>query len=225
MEGYKKIKEEIDSIAKECGREGGVKLIAVTKTVDEELIKKSIEEGASDIGENKPQELLKRMEQFGDKVRYHLIGNLQRNKVRTIVGSSILIHSVNSVRLLREIEKRSEIEGVTTEIMMQLNLAKEETKTGMPIEEMEEFLEEMSQMKHTKMIGMMVMGPNVDDEDEIRRVFKKAYNLKEEIAGRNLRNIEMRELSMGMSSDYRIAIEEGSTMVRIGSLIYGERHY
>lgn len=225
MEGLKAVREDIEKLSEKAGRKGCVRLIAVSKTVDEKLVRQSIAEGVSDIGENKPQELLKRIEAFNNSVNYHLIGHLQTNKVKKIVGLPVLIHSVDSIKLLDEIEKRSKEKDVVTEVLCELNLAGEDTKTGLPKSELEAFLKRMSLLDNVRLKGLMVMGPNVEDKEEIRRVFREAFVLKREISEKNYKNVEMAELSMGMSNDYKIAIEEGSTMVRVGSVIYGKRTY
>ncbi len=225
MEGLKAVREDIEKLSEKAGRKGCVRLIAVSKTVDEKLVRQSIAEGVVDIGENKPQELLKRIEAFNNSVNYHLIGHLQTNKVKKIVGLPVLIHSVDSIKLLDEIEKRSKEKDVVTEVLCELNLAGEDTKTGLPKSELEAFLKHMSLLDNVRLKGLMVMGPNVEDKEEIRRVFREAFVLKREISEKNYKNVEMAELSMGMSNDYKIAIEEGSTMVRVGSVIYGKRTY
>ena len=225
MEGLKAVREDIEKLSEKAGRKGCVRLIAVSKTVDEKLVRQSIAEGVVDIGENKPQELLERIDDFNNSVNYDLIGHLQTNKVKKIVGLPVLIHSVDSIKLLDEIEKRSKEKDVVTEVLCELNLAGEDTKTGLPKSELEAFLKHMSLLDNVRLKGLMVMGPNVEDKEEIRRVFREAFVLKREISEKNYKNVEMAELSMGMSNDYKIAIEEGSTMVRVGSVIYGKRTY
>lgn len=217
--------EDVEHILSNTGRKDCVKLVVVTKMVDMDLVMQAVQSGVTDVGENKVQELLKKRDALGDHLNYHLIGHLQTNKVKKIVGFTSLIHSVDSVRLLEEIERRSEEKGIITDILAEVNISLEQTKTGMKEAEIFPFVERCCELKHVRLKGLMTMAPYTSDEALIRSVFRKAYAIKSDIENRNYENIVMQHLSMGMSHDYKIAIEEGSTIIRVGSKIFGERNY
>lgn len=217
--------EEIEHTLTNTGRKDSVKLVAVTKMVDLEFVKEAIQAGITDIGENKVQELLKKRDYLGEAINYHLIGHLQTNKVKKVVGIASLIHSVDSIRLLEEIERRSEEKGIITDILAEINISQEQTKTGMNEAEILPFVECCCKLNHVQLKGLMTMAPHTSDESLIRSVFRKAYAIKSDIENRKYENIMMEHLSMGMSHDYKIAIEEGATIIRVGSKIFGERNY
>lgn len=224
LNNYEKILKEIEDIKKRVGRTDDVLLLAVTKMVDEDLVRKFIGYGVTDIGENKVQDMEKRIEVFGDSVNYHLIGTLQRNKINKIIGKTKLIHSVDSIRLIDAIDKRSEREGVVTDFLVQLNISGEETKSGFSEEELDAFVKHVKELENVRLRGIMTMAPHVEDEDLIRSVFRRARELKEKIQNDD-QSLAMDYLSMGMSHDYKIAVEEGSTIVRLGTILFGERNY
>lgn len=226
------VKKNLDEIvskiesAKERGnRTGEVHLLAVTKTIDYKLIDDSLDWGITHIGENKVQDLLLRMEHYGDKVKYHFIGNLQRNKVKDIVGRVELIHSVDSKRLAKEIDKRARRAEVVQDVLLQVNVSKEETKSGVYLEDLNDFVYNILELKNIRIRGLMTMAPYGAPEDELRDIFSSLRKASEELAEKYPEDLSMDYLSMGMTDDYEIAIEEGANIVRIGSGIYGERNY
>lgn len=220
------IKQNIDNIRKESNRQEDVNLMAVTKTVDVDKVLEAIDAGITDIGENKPQELARKYEIIGDKVRYHLIGTLQTNKVKYIIDKAYMIHSLDRIALCEEIQKRAEKIDKNINCLVQVNISKEESKHGLEEESVIDFVKNVSanyKNIHTK--GLMTMAPFIDDDEEIRKVFKSLKNLSLKINDLNLPNVEMDTLSMGMSHDYKIAIEEGATIIRVGTSIFGQRNY
>ena len=220
------IKQEIDNIKKGINRQDEVNLMAVTKTVDVEKVLEAIDAGITDIGENKPQELARKYEAIGDKVRYHLIGTLQTNKVKYIIDKAYMIHSLDRISLCEEIQKRAEKIDKTVNCLVQVNISKEESKHGLDRELVVDFIKEVSRnYKNIHVKGLMTMAPFIDDEEEIRKVFKGLKDLSLEINDLNIPNVEMNTLSMGMSHDYKIAIEEGATIIRVGTSIFGQRNY
>lgn len=225
LEQLQRVHEDIDQCLKRAGRTDSVTLVAVTKMVNFSLVAEAIQAGVTDIGENKVQELLKKKEAFGNNINYHLIGHLQTNKVKKIIGMTSLIHSVDSIRLLDEIDRRSGEQGVITDILAEINIAQELSKTGMQVRDLLPFVERCSLLKNIRLKGLMTMAPYTQEDFVIRDVFRKAYSIQSDIAQRNYENVTMEHLSMGMSHDYKIAIEEGATIVRVGSKIFGERQY
>lgn len=220
------IKQNIDDIRKESNRQEDVNLMAVTKTVDVDKVLEAIDAGITDIGENKPQELARKYEVIGDKVRYHLIGTLQTNKVKYIIDKAYMIHSLDRIALCEEIQKRAEKIDRIINCLVQVNISKEESKHGLEEELVIDFIKEVSSnYKNIHIKGLMTMAPFIDDEEEIRKVFRGLKNLSLQIKDLNLPNVEMDTLSMGMSHDYKIAIEEGATIVRVGTSIFGQRNY
>ena len=220
------IKQNIKEIEEKCHREDEVNLMAVTKTVDVDTVLEAIDAGITDIGENKPQELSRKYEIIGDKVRYHLIGTLQTNKVKYIIDKAYMIHSLDRISLCEEIQKRAEKIDKVIKCLVQVNISKEESKHGLEEEQVVDFIKQVSKdYKNIHIQGLMTMAPFVDDEKEIRKVFSKLKKLSVEISNLNLPNVEMDTLSMGMSHDYKIAIEEGATIIRVGTSIFGQRNY
>lgn len=220
------IKQNIDDIRKESNRQEQVNLMAVTKTVDVDKVLEAIDAGITDIGENKPQELARKYEVIGDKVRYHLIGTLQTNKVKYIIDKAYMIHSLDRIALCEEIQKRAEKIDKVINCLVQVNISKEESKHGLEEEFVIDFIKNVStNYKNIRIKGLMTMAPFIDYEEEIRKAFKGLKNLSLEIEDLNLPNVEMDTLSMGMSHDYKIAIEEGATIIRVGTSIFGQRNY
>ncbi|SFJ01329.1 hypothetical protein SAMN02910355_0591 [Terrisporobacter glycolicus] len=220
------IKQNIDNIRKESNRQEDVNLMAVTKTVDVDKVLEAIDAGITDIGENKPQELARKYEIIGDKVRYHLIGTLQTNKVKYIIDKAYMIHSLDRIALCEEIQKRAEKIDKNINCLVQVNISKEESKHGLEEESVIDFVKNVSDnYKNIHIKGLMTMAPFIDDDEEIRKVFKSLKNLSLKINDLNLPNVEMDTLSMGMSHDYKIAIEEGATIIRVGTSIFGQRNY
>lgn len=226
-ENLESIKFNIKESANNAKRSSeDITLIAVTKTVDVDKILEAIEYGVTDVGENKPQELARKYEQIGDKVRYHLIGSLQTNKVKYIIDKVYMIHSLDRIALCEEIQKRAEKINREINCLVQVNISEEESKHGLKRNEVIDFVKEVSiKYENIHIKGLMTMAPFIEDEDEIRKVFKGLKDLSLEIKDLNLDNVQMDTLSMGMSHDYKIAIEEGATIIRVGTSIFGERNY
>ncbi|MBX9851928.1 MAG: YggS family pyridoxal phosphate-dependent enzyme [Cytophagaceae bacterium] len=201
------------------------KLIAVSKTYPAGIILEAYQLGLKVFGENKVQELVPKYEALPKDIEWHLIGHLQSNKVKYIAPFIYLIHSVDSMKLLTEINKQAEKNNRTINCLLQIFIASEETKFGLSFEEAKTLIEspELDQLKNIRIVGMMGMASNSEDENKVRKEFKSLKAFFEECKGIKKSNVEMKELSMGMSSDYKIAIEEGSTMVRVGSAIFGKR--
>lgn len=220
------IKSEIINSCKKVNRENEANLIAVTKTVDIDAINEAIESGITDVGENKPQELARKYDVIGDKVRWHQIGSLQTNKVKYIIDKVYMIHSIDRLSLCEEIQKRAEKINKTINCLIQVNISEEESKQGISKDEAIDFIKTISKKyKNIKVKGLMTMAPYTEDESIIRDTFKGLKDLSEEISRENIENVYMDELSMGMSNDFKIAVEEGSTLVRVGTSIFGERNY
>ena len=200
-----------------------VQLIAVTKTLGIEPIREAYDCGQRDFGENRVQEILEKYPEFPKDVRWHLIGHLQTNKVKYIVDKVHMIHSLDSIKLAEEIEKRAAAIDRVIPCLIQVNIADEDTKFGLQKEDTIDFVKEMVRFPHIAVDGLMTIGPHVTDQEQIRTVFQELRQLKEEIATLALPAVKMRELSMGMSSDYPVAVREGATMVRVGTTIFGAR--
>ena len=203
----------------------GCRLIAVSKTQPVEKIREAYQAGQRLFGENKVQELVDKHEQLPADIEWHLIGHLQRNKVKYIAPFVGLIHSVDSLRLLEEINKQGEKNNRIIPCLLQIHIASEETKFGFDRNELMEALPEITKMNWVSIKGLMGMATFTDDKEKVRSEFKQLKNIFKDLKNIESGNIQMRELSMGMSGDYRIALEEGSTLVRIGTTIFGERNY
>ncbi len=217
---------DIESILKKQGRaKDSVKIIAVTKTIDIERIQKAINLGVTDIGENRVQELEKKMDFFGEDVNYHMIGHLQTNKVKYIIDRVKLIHSLDRISLAKEMDKQAKKKDIIIQSLVQVNVAEEESKFGLPVEKVIPFIEEIAKFSNIHIKGLMTIAPYVTDEQLLRDIFRQMYNLQEDIKSMNYDHVSLEYLSMGMTNDYRIAIEEGSNMVRIGTGIFGKRDY
>lgn len=216
------ISDNIMKIRKELPED--VTLISVSKTRTVEEIQQAYSAGERDFGENKVQELVDKYDLFGNDVRWHLIGHLQRNKVKYIVGKVHLIHSLDSTRLLEEIEKKFSAKGEIANVLIQVNIGREESKTGIFLDDLNVLLKECEKCSSVKVKGLMAIIPQ-GDEESCRMCFKQMKALFDEIKNKSYKNISMETLSMGMSGDFKIAIEEGSNMVRVGSSIFGERNY
>ncbi|GHB26470.1 YggS family pyridoxal phosphate-dependent enzyme [Mongoliitalea lutea] len=203
-------------------------LVAVSKTKPNKLLLEAYEAGIRDFGENKVQEMSEKAEQLPKDIRWHMIGHLQRNKVKYLAPFVHLIHSVDSLKLLKEIDKEAKKNERIIQVLLQVYIAKEESKFGLDEVELRTLLhdEALAKLDSVKIIGLMGMATYTDDEDQIRAEFRFLKNLFESLQNEALpSNVELKELSMGMSGDYLLAQEEGSTMVRVGSAIFGERNY
>ncbi|ACL74977.1 YggS family pyridoxal phosphate-dependent enzyme [Ruminiclostridium cellulolyticum] len=227
------IKQNLDDIysrikiaAEKSGRKAqDIKLIAVTKTVEVGRIKNVCEYGIHDFGENRVQELLEKYDKFDESIQWHLIGHLQKNKVKYIIDKVHMIHSVDSFELAKEIDNRAGKAGKRMNILLQVNVSGEETKFGIKPDEVNEYVGFISQLKNISLRGMMTIAPFAGNPQEIRPIFKKLYDIYIDIKNKRIDNVNMDYLSMGMSNDFEVAIEEGSNIVRIGTGIFGKRNY
>ena len=202
-----------------------VTLIAVSKTKPVEMLKEAYDAGARVFGENKVQEIIDKYDQMPSDVQWHMIGHLQRNKVKYIIDKVAMIHSVDSVRLAETIEKEAAKKDICMPVLIEVNVAEEESKFGLSVGEVLPFLEETSSYEHIRVMGLMTIAPFVANPEENREVFQKLKKLSVDIAAKNINNVSMSVLSMGMTNDYQVAVEEGATMVRVGTGIFGERDY
>lgn len=223
-ENLKQVEAIITDTCKRAGRAPeDVTLIAVSKTKPISLIREAYDMGIRDFGENKVQELMDKMEALPSDIRWHMIGHLQRNKVRYIVGKVALIHSVDSLRLAEEISREALKKGVTVNILIEVNVAGEESKFGTAGEEAFELVRAVAKLPAVCVKGLMTIAPYTQNQEENRDYFRKLKQLSVDIKQKNVDNVHMDILSMGMSGDYSVAIEEGATYIRIGTGIFGER--
>ena len=226
VEGLNSVKADIASACNEVGRNvDDVTLIAVSKTKPVEMLMEAYNVGVRDFGENYVQELCEKIEVMPKDIRWHMIGHLQRNKVKYIVGKVSMIHAVDSLRLAEEIDKCAAKLNVVQDILIEVNMGREETKFGVFEEDALSLVKEIAGLKHVRIRGLMTSAPYVVDSDENRKIFYKIKQLAVDIAGQNIDNVYMDVLSMGMSQDFVAAVKEGSTMVRVGSKIFGARDY
>ena len=225
-ENYSIVRENILKACEKAGRDPeSVKLIAVSKTKPAEDIEEIYSLGQRDFGENKVQELSQKIEILPDDIKWHLIGHLQQNKVKYIIGKTELIHSVDSERLALTISKEAVKHNVTADVLIEVNVAGEESKFGVTTDETIELIEKISKLPGIHICGLMTIAPFVADPEENRPVFRKLRELSVDIADKKIDNVTMSVLSMGMTNDYIVAIEEGATLVRVGTAIFGERQY
>lgn len=218
------VKARISAAAKECGRvPEDIKLIAVTKTYPIEAMNEAIRLGVTDIGENKPQEIRDKFDNVSP-VNWHLIGHLQTNKVKYIIDRCTLVHSVDSIKLMAEIDRQAQDHNRDIDILIQVNISGEESKSGIAPDELPLLLEYAKNLTNTHVKGLMTIAPKCDI-DEVSRHFSNMKELFDQTAKQSYKNVTMTELSMGMSGDFETAIKHGATMVRIGSLIFGPRNY
>ncbi len=222
---FAEIKENVKKSAEMCGkRYEDITILAATKTVDADFINYAIAQGIEYIGENRVQEFLSKENDVTPDVHRHFIGHLQTNKVKDIVGKVELIQSVHSLKLAREIGKASVARGIVTDILLEVNIGGEESKSGFSPEELLQNLDEVSKIEGICVKGLMTIPPICDKKEDSRKYFDKMYKLFVEICDKKIYNsIEI--LSMGMSDDYDIAIQCGANMVRIGTALFGRRNY
>lgn len=225
-ENYKLIEQQISAAAEKSGRKReDIILLAATKTVSTEVINYAIEKGIKYIGENRVQEFLSKEKELSENAHRHFIGHLQSNKVKDIVGRVEMIESVHSVKLAKVIGELSEKKGIVTDILLEINIGNEESKSGFKDKEIFEKIEEISKISGVKVKGLMAIPPICEKSDEIRKYFAQMNKLFIDIRAKKLDNVSMDCLSMGMSSDFTEAIEEGSNIVRIGTALFGKRNY
>ena len=220
------VEENIEKACKKAGRDRSeVTLIAVSKTKPVSMLQEIYDENIRHFGENKVQELCDKIEQLPEDIHWHMIGHLQRNKVKYIVGKVDLIHSVDTYRLAEEINIQAKKKNVIVSILVEVNIAEEESKFGISKEDAILLVEEISHLENVRIKGLMTIAPYVENPEDNRQYFQKIKQLSVDITNKNIDNVSMEILSMGMTGDYMVAIEEGATMVRVGTGIFGERNY
>ncbi|MFR5072440.1 MAG: YggS family pyridoxal phosphate-dependent enzyme [Bianqueaceae bacterium] len=216
-----------DSIARAAARAGrnpeDVLLLPVTKTLGADVVEQAWQLGIRQVGENKVQEILSKKEVMGEKMQFHMIGHLQRNKVHQVLDKACLIHSVDSVRLAEEINREAEKKGLTARILLELNVAREESKYGILEEDLDALLQNLARFQHIRVEGLMTVAPFVENPEENRKIFRRMREIFIDIRQKKVNNIDMQILSMGMTNDYEIAVEEGATIVRVGTGLFGHR--
>ncbi|MFO7915639.1 MAG: YggS family pyridoxal phosphate-dependent enzyme [Candidatus Krumholzibacteriales bacterium] len=223
-ENLKAVRERIAAAAERAGRDPSeVRIVAITKTHPPGTVDEAVSAGLSDVGENKVQEFLEKSEKVAADCRWHLVGHLQRNKVKKIIGRFELIHSLDSIRLARELNGRSLREEIVTDVLVQVNTSGEDSKYGIEPDEAVRFCGEAAQMEGVRIRGLMTMAPWVDDPQVLRNSFSALRLLRDEIAERGIRGVSMEHLSMGMSDDFEYAVEEGATLLRLGRVLFGPR--
>ena len=200
-------------------------MIAVSKTKPVEDLMEAYDAGVRDFGENKVQELVDKYEVMPKDARFHMIGHLQKNKVKYLIGKTCLIHSVDSFELAKVIQKESEKNNVITDVLIEVNVAKEDTKFGVFKEDLLNLVKEVSTLKNVRIKGLMTIAPFVENPEDNRQYFNELKRLGIDIESQNIDNVSMGTYSMGMTGDYEVAIEEGATMVRVGTGIFGVRNY
>ena len=227
IENYNQVKKNVELACKRAGRDPReVTIIAVSKTKPLSMVEELRKDKVMDFGENKVQELKDKYEQISWPVRWHLIGHLQTNKVKYIVDKVALIHSVDSVKLASQIDKEAQKHNVKeVPILIQVNFAAEDTKFGLDPKDVFVVVNEISKLEHVKIKGLMQIAPFVENPEENRPYFAAMKQLSVDIKEKNFNNVDMSILSMGMTNDYEVAVEEGSTMIRVGTGIFGERNY
>ena len=224
QEQLEEVRQNIRNACERSGRKvEDVTLIAVSKTKPVPMLQEAYDAGARDFGENKVQEMLEKEPQLPSDIRWHMIGHLQKNKVRQVIDKAVLIHSVDTVGLAEPIEKEAVKRDLDVSILLEVNVAGEESKFGFAPEEVEEAAREIAKYPHVHIQGLMTIAPFVENSEENRGVFKKLYELYVDMKRKNIDNVTMNVLSMGMTGDYQTAIEEGATMVRVGTGIFGTR--
>ena len=224
IERYNEVKKHVEEACKRVGRDPReVTVIAVSKTKPLEMVEELRKEKVLDFGENKVQEILTKEPELPEDIRWHMIGHLQTNKVRQIVGKTCLIHSVDSLHLAETIHKESVKKGIVTQILLEVNVAEEESKFGFHAEEVENALKQIQELSGVCVRGLMTIAPFVDNSEDNRPVFQKLNKLYVDMKSKNIDNGTMNILSMGMTGDFEVAIEEGATMVRVGTGIFGAR--
>ena len=225
-ENIEKVEKVIDQVCEEVGRKRSeVTLISVSKTKPVEMLQEAYDTGCRDFGENKVQELVDKYEVLPKDIRWHMIGHLQRNKVKYIVDKVYLIHSVDSLKLAEEISKEAVKKNVSVNILIEVNAAGEETKFGTTLEDAKQLVREAAKLPNVHIRGLMTIAPMVEKAEENRVFFQQLKKLSVDIAAENIDNVSMEVLSMGMTGDYSVAVSEGATLVRVRTGIFGERNY
>jgi pyridoxal phosphate enzyme (YggS family) len=220
------VEQKIQAACKRAGREREeVTLIAVSKTKPVSVLQEAYDCGIRIFGENKVQELTNKYDELPEDISWHMIGHLQTNKVKYIVDKAALIHSVDSLKLAETIDKEAQKKGCTAKILVEVNVAEEESKYGLKINEVLPFVEKIAKFEHVSVCGLMTIAPFVENPEDNRLIFANLQKLSVDIKKKNIDNVNVSILSMGMTNDYEVAIQEGATMVRVGTGIFGARNY
>lgn len=226
QDNFKQVEQKIREACARAGRDPEeVTLIAVSKTKPVEMLKEAYDFGTRIFGENKVQEIVEKYDALPKDIQWHMIGHLQRNKVKYIIDKVKLIHSVDSVRLAETIEKEAAKHNLTARILLEVNVAEEESKFGLKVDEVEDVIDKISAFSHIKVCGLMTIAPFVENPEENRPYFQRLRKLSVDIGAKKVDNVTMSILSMGMTNDYEVAVEEGATMVRVGTGLFGARNY
>ena len=225
-ENLQQVNANIEKACAAVGRAPSeITLVAVSKTKPVSMLQEAYDAGARVFGENKVQEIMDKYDQLPSDIQWHMIGHLQRNKVKYIIDKVAMIHSVDSLRLAQTIEQEAAKKDLVMPILLEVNVAEEDTKFGLKVEEVLPLLEQISSFSHIQVKGLMTIAPFVENPEENREVFRTLKKLSVDISAKNINNVTMSVLSMGMTGDYQVAVQEGSTMVRVGTGIFGERNY
>lgn len=225
-ENLEQVRKNIDEACRMAGRDPKeVTLIAVSKTKPVSMLKEAYDAGARCFGENKVQEIMDKHPQLPEDIQWHMIGHLQRNKVKYIVDKVSMIHSVDSLRLAQTIEQEAAKHNVCVPVLLEVNVAQEESKFGLKMDEVLPLIETIADFPHIKVQGLMTIAPYVENAEDNRDFFRQLKKLSVDIEAKNINNASMSVLSMGMTGDYQVAVQEGATMVRVGTGIFGERNY
>lgn len=225
-ENLQQVNANIEKACAAVGRAPSeITLVAVSKTKPVSMLQEAYDAGARVFGENKVQEIMDKYDQLPSDIQWHMIGHLQRNKVKYIIDKVAMIHSVDSLRLAQTIEQEAAKKELVMPILLEVNVAEEDTKFGLKGEEVLPLLEQISSFSHIQVKGLMTIAPFVENPEKNREVFRTLKKLSVDISAKNINNVTMSVLSMGMTGDYQVAVQEGSTMVRVGTGIFGERNY
>ena len=225
-ENLEQVRKNIDEACRMAGRDPKeVTLIAVSKTKPVSMLKEAYDAGARCFGENKVQEIMDKHPQLPEDIQWHMIGHLQRNKVKYIVDKVSMIHSVDSLRLAQTIEQEAAKHNVCVPVLLEVNVAQEESKFGLKMDEVLPLIETIADFPHIKVQGLMTIAPYVENAEDNRDFFRQLKKLSVDIEAKNINNVSMSVFSMGMTGDYQVAVQEGATMVRVGTGIFGERNY
>ena len=226
LDNLKDVEERIQAACDRSGRKReDVLLVAVSKTKPVEMIEEVMTAGIVDFGENKPQELRDKYEGLPQNLRFHMIGHLQTNKIKYVIDRVVLIHSIDSIHLAEAVNAEAKKHNRIMPVLVEVNVAQEESKSGFLVEKTENAIREIAKLSNIRVEGLMTIAPFVENAEENRQYFVKLRKLSVDIAAKNIDNVTMHHLSMGMTGDYEVAIEEGATMVRVGTGIFGERNY
>ncbi len=223
-ENIQKVRRNIERACKKAGRDPSeVTLVCVSKTKPVSLIMEAYEAGERVFGENHVQEIVEKVPAMPGDIKWHMIGHLQRNKVKSVIDKVTMIHSLDSIRLAQTLDQEAEAREMKIPVLIEINVAEEESKFGITIARAYSFVRELEPFSHLDVQGLMTIAPLVADPEENREIFRQLKKLSVDIGRKNINNISMNVLSMGMTGDYEVAVEEGATMVRVGTGIFGER--